>query len=188
MHTRYAKHLLYGFLCVISLLCFAFALHQHHYVQLVHAGNQAVSEERFDTQDYEYAGQYWLARQDILQVNQGLLAYKASNLPRAAEFFRRVSQNVSDPAIEEQALYNLGRVFLDLKEVERAADFFKAALRLDPQDQAAKFNLERLYQFVLLKEGSHGEAALQQAPGVGQEQQDNPRGKGQGRGKPKSDI
>jgi Ca-activated chloride channel homolog len=188
MHTHYAKYLLYSLLGVMGIACFAFALYQYRYMQLIHAGNQAVSEKRFDTQAYERASRYWFARQDILQVNQGVLAYRAQNLPRAADLFRQVSQEATSPLIAGQALYNLGRIFLDLQEVERAADFFKAALRLDPQDQAAKFNLERLYHFVLMKEGSQGEASLQQAPGVGQEQNNNPHGKGQGRGKPKSDI
>jgi Ca-activated chloride channel family protein len=188
MNTNYMKHLLYSLLCVMGVACFAFALYHYHYLQLINAGNRAVSEKRFDTQDYERASHYWLARQDILQVNQGVLAYRAQNLPRAADFFRQVSQGSTNPTIEGQALYNLGRIFLDLKEVEQAADFFKAALRLDPQDQDAKFNLERLYHFGLLKEGSHSEAGLQQAPGAGQEKSDNPSGEGQGRNKPKSDI
>ena len=188
MNTHYTKHLLYGLLCVMSLACFTFALYHAYYLQLIDVGNRAVSEKRFDTQAYERASHYWLARQDILQVNQGVLAYRAQNLPRAADFFRQVSQHPTHPTIAGQALYNLGRIFLDLQEVERAADFFKAALRLDPHDRDAKFNLERLYHFVLLKEGSHSEAGLQQAPGAGQEQSDNPSGKGQGRNKPKSDI
>lgn len=188
MRTRGVKHILYGLLFGMGIACLAIALHQLTYMHLIQAGNQAVTEKRFDTQDYDRASRFWFAQKDILQVNQGVLAYRAQNLPRAADFFRRVSQDASNAAIEGQALYNLGRVFLDLNEAERAADFFKAALRLDPQDRDAKFNLERLYHFVLLQEGSHSEAGLDQAPGVKEEQSDEPSKEGQGRGKQKSDI
>jgi hypothetical protein len=77
---------------------------------------------------------------------------------------------------------------VELKEAERAAHFFKAALRIDPNDHEAKYNLERLYHFVLMKKGRSGDASLEQAPGAG----DNPDGhkgtNGQGRSTPKSDI
>jgi hypothetical protein len=58
---------------------------------------------------------------------------------------------------------------------------------LDPNDREAKFNLERLYHFVLVKEGEQSEASLEQAPGVGEEPNDQGND-GQGRSKPNSDI
>jgi tetratricopeptide (TPR) repeat protein len=121
-------------------------------------------------------------------VNQGVLAYKAQNYPRAAEFFRRVSQTAPTSAIEGKALYNLGRIFVELKEAERAAEFFKAALRLDPTDPESKYNLERLYQFVMRKQGQYSEAALEQAPGDGSDQNQGHKGQGQGRSRPTPDI
>jgi tetratricopeptide (TPR) repeat protein len=187
MKTRRARNTVYGGLLGLGLLSLAFAYHQHRYAQLIAAGNQAVEEKRFDTQDYDHASRYWFARQDIVLANQGMLAYRAENFPRAADLFRRVSQTARNASIESQALYNLGRILLELKEIEKAADFFKAALRLDPNDREAKFNLERLYHFVLVKEGEHSEASLEQAPGVGEEPNDQGND-GQGRSKPNSDI
>jgi tetratricopeptide (TPR) repeat protein len=188
MRRRYVKGVVYGGVFIIGMVCLLFAYHQRRYVHLIHAGNEAISEKRFDTRDYDQAGDYWLARRDILTANQGMLAYTASNYMRAAELFRQTSQHAARPEIEERALYNLGRVFVELKEAERAAHFFKAALRIDPNDHEAKYNLERLYHFVLMKKGRSGDASLEQAPGAG----DNPDGhkgtNGQGRSTPKSDI
>ncbi len=160
MRSRCTRNMVYSVLLCLGVACLALAYQQHHYMHLIAAGNQAVQEKRFDTQDYDQASRYWFAREDILLANQGVLAYRAENFPRAADLFRQVSQTAQNPMVEGQALYNLGRIFLELKEVERAADFFKAALRLDPNDREAKFNLERLYHFVLLKEGTHSEASL----------------------------
>lgn len=188
MKSRVVKRCFYVLAGLCGLVSCLFALQQYRYRSLIEAGNQAVTEQRFDTQDYTQASNFWLARQDILLVNQGVLAYKAQNYPRAAEFFRRVSQTAPQSAVEGKALYNLGRIFVELKEAERAAEFFKAALRLDPADRESKYNLERLYQFVMQKQGQYSEASLEQAPGDGSDQNKGHKGKGQGRSSRTPDI
>jgi tetratricopeptide (TPR) repeat protein len=116
----------------------------------------------------------------MLLFNQGVLSYKANNLPRAAEFFRQASKHTNNTQLRVQALYNLGMVMLALQEVEGAAEMFKETLRLDPWDKDTKFNLERLYHFVLRQESEHGEASLKQAPGAGQQEGHNNDGHGRG--------
>jgi tetratricopeptide (TPR) repeat protein len=172
---------LYGSLFIGSVACLVFAVYQQRYAHMVTAGHHAVTEQRFDAQDYEQASRFWFAKRDALLFNQGVLAYKARNLPRAAEYFRLALQRTTDPTLRMQANYNLGMVMLALEDVERAAEFFKEALRLDPHDTDTKFNLERLYHFVLRQEGDHSNAALKQAPGAGQEKQAGGRSEGPGR-------
>lgn len=184
----HVKGMIYGSVLIVGMVCLLFAYHQHRYVDLIRSGNEAILAKRLDTRDYDRASDYWLARRDILTANQGMLAYAASNYTRAAELFRQTSQHATRPEIEEQALYNLGRVFVELKDVERAAHFFKAALRIDPHDHAAKFNLERLYHFVLGQKGRSGEASLEQAPGAGDHPDNHQGTDGQGRSQPKSGI
>lgn len=182
------KNILYGLLLLGGIACFALAFYQQRYTHFVSAGNQAVAEKRFDTQAYEYAGRFWFANQDILLFNQGVLAYKAQNFSQAADYFRRVSQRTHNPALRTQALYNLGMVMLALNEVEGAAELFKEALRIDPSDTEVKFNLERLYQWALLKEDEQGKASLEQAPGLGKDKGKDSQGEGAGRSTPKPDI
>jgi tetratricopeptide (TPR) repeat protein len=177
------RGLLYAWLLLGGLTFLTFAGYQHLYSRTVAAGNQAVAEQRFDSQAYERASHFWLAHREALLFNQGVLAYKAGNLPHAADYFRQAAQDTTNPTLRMHAQYNLGLVMLALEEVEKAAEFFKSALRLDTQDAEAKFNLERLYHFVLRQEGEHGEAALKQAPGVRSEQDHGLRGDGQGRSK-----
>jgi tetratricopeptide (TPR) repeat protein len=185
---RRYKSILYGFLFLGGLACFGLAFHQHQYMQLIAVGNRAVAEQRFDSQEYEHVSRFWLAKQDILLFNQAILAYKAHNFPQAVDQFRRVSQRTHDPGLQVKTLYNLGVVMLKLNEVEGAAELFKEALRIDPQDQQAKFNLERLYQWAQLKEGDPGEASLQQAPGLDQEKGKDPPEAGASRSTPQSNI
>lgn len=183
MLTMQTKHMLYGLLLLAGVSCLVFASYQQRYSRLVTTGHQAVSEQRFDSREYERASQFWLARQDRLLFNRGILAYHASNLPRAAKYFRQVSQDTTNPALRVQALHNLGMVMVSLKEAEGAAHLFKEALRLNPQDMRSKFHLERLYHVVLRSSNRHSEAALQQAPGNPSEEQAEEPGKdGAGRG------
>ena len=189
MKVVYTKGMLYGLVCLVGCGCVVFGMHQLRYTRLLAAGNRAVLEERFDSREYERAQRWWMARQDMLLFNQGVLAFKAKNLSRAAEHFRQASQMTRNSHIRMQALYNLGMVMLALEEAQAAAELLKEALRLDTRDSDAKFNLERLYHFVLREEGSeHGEAALEQAPGAEQGAEEKPRGDGQGRSKPRSGI
>jgi tetratricopeptide (TPR) repeat protein len=184
-----SKGALYSVVCIVGLACILFGAQQLHYTRLLAAGNQAVLEQRFDSREYERAQRSWMARHDLLLFNQGVLAFKAQNLSRAAEHFRQASQTTHNTQIRMQSLYNLGLVMLALEEVQAAAELFKEALRVDPTDNDAKFNLERLYHFVLRQESSeHGEAALEQAPGADQGSEERPMGSGQGRSKPRPGI
>jgi tetratricopeptide (TPR) repeat protein len=188
MGTLRARGLLYSSLFLGSVACLAFAVYQQRYMHVVTAGHHAVTEQRFDDQDYERASHFWLAKRDALLFNRGVLAYKARNLPRAAEYFRLAMQGTTNPTLRMQANYNLGMVMLALEEVERAAEFFKEALRLNPHDTDTKFNLERLYHFVLRQEGDHGNAALKQAPGASEDKPDGGRGEGPGRSSPRPGL
>lgn len=188
MFSLRMKYGLYGLLFIVGMACLVFAGYQQHYSQLITTGHRAVAEKRFDSQDYERASQLWLASQDRLSFNRGVLAYKAQNLPRAAQYFRQVSQDTTSPTLRVQALHNLGMVMVALKEAQGAAQMFKAALRLDPEDMQSKFHLERLYHFVLQSQGQHSEASLQQAPGTPQQQSQQPGKKGQGRGSAQKGI
>jgi Ca-activated chloride channel homolog len=179
---------LYVALTVSGLAWLGFAFVQQQYLQVIRQGNKAVAEQRFDIQHYDRAKHFLFANNDMLDFNQGVLAFRARNLPRAAEYFRQVQQHTTNLSLRVRSYYNLGLVMLALEEVEHAAEFFKETLRLDPQDKEAKFNLERLYHFVLRQQGDQGEAALKQAPGAPQEKDKGRGTDGQGRAKPPPGI
>ena len=181
MVTAYRRVIVYSLLLCIGLGGIALGVHQQRYEKTVNAGNQAVVDRRFDSQDYAQAQTFWLAQHAALSFNQGVLAYKAQNLSRAAEHFRQASQRTKSPHLRMQALYNLGLVMLALNEVEGAAEVFKEALRLRPEDKDAKYNLERLYHFILRQDGEQGEASMKQAPGTGKEEHEGLGKNGQGR-------
>src|SRR5918996_2166551 len=106
------RYLFYGLLCLCGIACVVFAFQQQRYTRFLAAGNQAVMEKRFDSQDYTRARHIWFASQDMLLFNQGVLAHTAGNLSRATTSFRQVSHHASSADLRMQALYNLGVVLL----------------------------------------------------------------------------
>lgn len=181
-------HFFFSLLCLGGIVCVAFALQQHRYARFISVGNQAVAEKRFDTQEYVRASRSWFARRDKLLFNQGVLAYRAGNVPRAADYFQRASQHTQSVTLRTQTLYNLSVALLAEQEAEGAAELLKETLRLNPHDKDAKLMLERLYHLAQHQRGKHGEAAHEQAPGLSQEKGEKSHEEGQGRSKPAPNI
>jgi tetratricopeptide (TPR) repeat protein len=188
MTTQRHTYFFFSLLCLGGIVCVAFALQQHRYARFISVGNQAVAEKRFDTQEYVHASRAWFARQDKLLFNQGVMAYRAGNVPRATDYFQRASQHTQSVTLRTQTLYNLSVALLAKQEAEGAEELLKETLRLNPHDKDAKRTLERLYHFVQHQRGKHGEAVHEQVPGVGQEPGERPHEQGQGRSKPAPNI
>jgi Ca-activated chloride channel family protein len=191
------KYFFYGVIFLCGVASIVLAHQQRQYGLLLTAGHRAVTELRFDSQDYVQASRLWFANQERLRFNQGVLAYAAGNLRRATDLFREVSQRTPNPILQTRALYNLSVVLLQLEEVRGAAELLKEALRLDPHDKEAKFALEQLYQSMRQHGDTHREAngsqasaptqeGLQQAPG--QQEGKNAARDGQGRSVARPDI
>lgn len=203
MIPQHLRHVLYGGLFLSGVACMVLAYHQHQYTRLLSVGNQSVIQSRFDSQAYTQASRLWWADQKRLLFNQGVLAYKAGNLPQAADCFRRVSEEASNPALRTHAIYNLSVMLLHLHEIPAAVELLKATLRLGPDDTDAKATLEQLYLLALQQhKGSHqqtmyqpGETAgrgarppLEQVPGLDRELGGEPSTTGRGRSAPRPGI
>jgi tetratricopeptide (TPR) repeat protein len=62
-------------------------------------------------------------------------------LTQAEEAFRRATRS-DDPQLEALAHYNLGNTLYRLDRLDEAVDAYKRALRLDPDNDDARYNLE----------------------------------------------
>lgn len=127
-------------------------------------GNLAVAQKQFESQAYEQAAQIWWTRDDHVLFNQGVRAFWAQDLRQAVQLFRKVSQTTADRGLHSKALYNSGVILMEMQQPEHAAELFKQALRLDPANRDAKFNLEQLYRLAQLKEGQSSAVSLDQLP------------------------
>lgn len=112
-----------------------------------------------------------------LNFNAGTALHQRAEYGRARRELGR-SLSAQDPALAARGYYNLGNTFYRMERLEEAIEEYKQALRLDPEDQDAKYNLE--YALRQLKRRSApgpGQASPQEGePGQPQE--------GQGQGEP----
>lgn len=82
-------------------------------------------------------------RPDLLEVhyNIGTTLYKLGDYSRAVEELQRAVQS-TDASLAERSLYSLGNAYVRMGRLDDAVRSYRAALKLDPGDEDAKFNLE----------------------------------------------
>lgn len=165
MASRRCKGTLAGLFFFLALLGASFTSNLYNYNRLMSEGQQAIEENRFDTQAFAQAGKQWFANHDNILFNQGILAYKARNLSHAAQLFRDVSQHGKRDTLRTTATYNLAKVMEDLGEMEGARNLYKEVLRLNAEDMDAKFNLERIQHHLLQQNGEFAQAGLNRYSG-----------------------
>jgi tetratricopeptide (TPR) repeat protein len=115
-------------------------------VQHNEAGN-----EHFEEQAYEPA----IEAYKLAQVSEPDLAepyYNAANAynrtsqVEAAQLQTEQALKTADPELAAQAWYNLGNAYFDAQQWQQAIEAYQEALRLQPDDQDAKHNLELALQ------------------------------------------
>ncbi|GEM_PF-1458046 len=152
-------------------------------------GNQAYSRGDYQPalDDYRKAQ---VARPDLpaLNYNAGNVLYQQGDYARAISEAQR-STNASDPDIAAKSFYSVGENYYRQGKLHDALDAFKNALRIDPSDHDAKYNVE-VIQAQLDKEAANLAQIQQQAqqnqqntpnnqPQSGQNQQNQPNGQNQ---------
>jgi tetratricopeptide (TPR) repeat protein len=114
----------------------------------------------------EVAETHWLTDLAINSYNKGVRDMRGEQLERATANFLAVITISKDPNLKSLAYYNLSHIALQLDKAEEAVEFYKDALRLRPDFEEAKYNLERLYVFVKKKKGDPADGEHKQAPGL----------------------
>ncbi|NIF04508.1 tetratricopeptide repeat protein [Chryseobacterium sp. Tr-659] len=122
---------------------------QENYRTLVHEGNQ-----KFDGKDYDGASSKYMEavksndKDFTAHYNMGNALYKSKKYEEAkAEFEKaeKLSQTLPD---KTAALHNLGNTYMQMNQPEKAADYYKKALKQDPYSEATRKN----YEIAKLKE------------------------------------
>ena len=106
--------------------------------------------------DYYKKGELGRARtqyQDALKSNPAETAasynlgntfYKEDKYESAQSAYEKAAKNEKDAPAKARAYYNLGNSYVRLKQNDKAIEAYENALRLNPRDQDAKYNLELL--------------------------------------------
>lgn len=135
-------------------------------------GNQAYSRGDYQPalDDYRRAQ---VARPDLpaLSYNAGNALYRQGDYTRAIGESQRAS-SAADPEVAAKAFYSLGENYYRQGKLHDALDAFKNALRIDPSDHDAKYNVE-VIQAQLDREAASLAQIQQQAQQNQQQNQPN---------------
>ena len=132
---------------------------QENYRTLVHEGNQ-----KFDGKDYDGASSKYMEavksndKDFMAHYNMGNALYKSKKYEDAKVEFEKaqqLSQTISD---KSAALHNLGNTYMQMNQPEKAADYYKKALKQNPYSEATRKN----YEIAKLKEKEKEQQKSQQ--------------------------
>lgn len=122
---------------------------QENYRTLVHEGNQKFDGKNYDGASSKYMEAIKTNEKDFTaHYNLGNALYKNKKYEEAkAEFDKaqKLSQTLPD---KTAALHNLGNTYMQMNQPEKAADYYKQALKQNPYNEATRKN----YEIAKLKE------------------------------------
>ncbi len=117
---------------------------------LVKEGNELFSREKYGEALVKYTDAQLASPDDPrLHYNIGTVLHKQKKYDRATDSFRKVISTADDDSLKQKAWYNLGNSYFnraasagDVELLKKAVDSYTEALKLDPNDKDAKYNLE----------------------------------------------
>ncbi|REC72912.1 aerotolerance regulator BatC [Chryseobacterium elymi] len=134
------------------LIAFSFSnklFGQENYRTLVYEGNQKFNGKDYDGASSKYMEAVKENEKDFTaHYNLGNALYKSKKYEEAkAEFDKaqKLSQTLPD---KTAALHNLGNTYMQMNQPEKAADYYKQALKQNPYNEATRKN----YEIAKLKE------------------------------------
>lgn len=167
MHVRSLVPLLLIALSATSLVACRSA--SRSAADLNQTGNQ-----QYDLRNYAGALETYLQaevqRPDIaaLNYNAGNALYQQNNYQRTITEDQQAAQS-TDASVQDHAYYSMGNAFVAENQLQDAVDAYKSALRANPSDLDAKYNLE-----VIQRQIDQEQARQQQTPPAQQGQGQGP--------------
>jgi tetratricopeptide (TPR) repeat protein len=141
--------------------CVVFAQQENKYIQ---EGNSYYDQNDFNKAEQSYRQALEKnPEQEAAAYNLGNALYNQQKTDESLQQYEAIARATNDPGIRSKAWYNLGNALIDKKEYQKSVDAYKQALKANPADQDAKYNLA--YAQAMLK---------RQQEQQDQDQEDNP--------------
>ena len=107
-------------------------------------GDLALQKEDYKTAQKNYLEvQVKDPHNERLNYNLGIANFKGKDYQQALNNFKKSAETASSPLLRERALYNLGNAYYVYQMWEDAVAAYEVALEIDPNDEDAKYNLEK---------------------------------------------
>lgn len=109
----------------------------------IRSGNDYYEEENFKEAEVDYMKALEKNPESFSgQYNLGGSLYKQENYEDASKLYNSLSARDVDDVEKANALYNLGNTLLQAEKYPESIEAYKNALRLNPDDRDAKYNME----------------------------------------------
>ena len=111
-------------------------------IQKIHEGNKAYEQKKYANAEVEYSKARKMAKNPVIpDYNLGTSLYKQKKYDKAADQFLSVVKRSQGDKEKAKALYNLGNTLLQSKKLDESIKAYKMALKYNPDDMDAKYNL-----------------------------------------------
>lgn len=143
------KNLLLVFLLICGLINA-----QEGYNTLVYEGNAAFNQKNYERASSKFSEAAKLKEKDFTShYNLGNSLYKRKMYNEARAEFQKAENFATTLPDKMAAEYNIGNTFMKTQNPEKAAEYYKKALKQDPNNESAQRN----YQIAKLKEKEKNE-------------------------------
>lgn len=121
--------------------------------ELLKEGNKLYNAKKYNDAEINYRKAAEGDNDSKAMFNLGDALYKEGNYKEAAEKFANIAtkKNVSDD-VKAQALHNMGNSFLKSGMYDKSIDAYKNSLRLNPDDNDTRYNLEYARRMLQLQQ------------------------------------
>ena len=107
----------------------------------------------------------------VIRFNDGSALYQNAEFEQALQAYGDAIES-GDPTLVSDAWYNIGNVLYRQQMLEQSLEAFKQSLRLDPSDDDAKHNLERVLEQMQQQQDDQNEQDDQQEDEQNQDEQE----------------
>ena len=108
----------------------------------VKQGNRLYKEQKYDAAKNKYQDALLEdPNSPLIQFNVGDVTYQTKDYQKAMESFHK-TLNVKDAGMQSMAYYNIGNAMYRQNKLPESIQAYQEALKLNPDDQDAKYNLE----------------------------------------------
>ena len=112
--------------------------------------------------------------------NLGNSHYEKGDYEEAAKRYEEAAGVAEDPNIKTRAYRNLGDAYFQQKDYEKSIDSYKKSLRINPEDEEAKYNLSQALRYLQQQQQQQQQQQNnEQDENQDQENQDQQNGQGQ---------
>ena len=104
-------------------------------------GNKKMEEKIYDKSEIDYRKAISENANNLTAIyNLGNNHYVEKNLDEAQQQYYEAQKKAKNSIEKHKAFHNIGNVFMDKKEYEKAVDAYKNALRNNPEDNETRYN------------------------------------------------